>query len=155
MEIGSLTKVFTALLIAEAVRRNELQLSSRIDELLFGQHWSGPGAISVEELATHTSGLPRVGLPHWKLFLADPYRSVSGDDLMVYLQRKRPRSPTKHKHLYICFGIGPRHAGLWGQRTKHGIVALGCVCALRRTGIDIRRSGGGGPKLSWRNRTRC
>ena len=67
MEIGSLTKVFTALLTAEAVLRDKLELSSCIDEIMFGMQWPG-GAISVEELATHTSGLPRVGLPLWKLF---------------------------------------------------------------------------------------
>jgi CubicO group peptidase (beta-lactamase class C family) len=100
MEIGSLTKVFTALLIAEAVRRNELRLSSPIDEILFGQHWSGPAAISVEELATHTSGLPRLGLPLRKVFSDDPYRSESRDGLTTYLQRNRPRSPAKRKHLY-------------------------------------------------------
>ena len=104
MEIGSLTKVFTALLIAEAVRRNELRLSSPIDEILFGQHWSGPPAISVEELATHTSGLPRLGLPLWKVLLDDPYRSESSDGLMTTLQRKRPRSPATRKHLYSNLG---------------------------------------------------
>jgi D-alanyl-D-alanine-carboxypeptidase/D-alanyl-D-alanine-endopeptidase len=104
MEIGSLTKIFTALLIAEAVRRNELRLSSPIDEILFGQHWSGPPAISVEELATHTSGLPRLGLPLWKVFLDDPYRSESRDGLMTYLHRKRPRSPATRKRLYSNLG---------------------------------------------------
>jgi CubicO group peptidase (beta-lactamase class C family) len=104
MEIGSLTKVFTALLIAEAVRRNELRLSSPIDEILFGQHWSGPPAISVEELATHTSGLPRLGLPLWKVLLDDPYRSESRDGLMTHLQCKRPRSPATRKHLYSNLG---------------------------------------------------
>lgn len=104
MEIGSITKVFTALLIAEAVRRNELQLSSRIDELLFGQSWPGTAAISVEELATHTSGLPRLGLPLWKVLLDDPYRNESRDDLMGYLQRKRPRSPAAHKFAYSNLG---------------------------------------------------
>jgi CubicO group peptidase (beta-lactamase class C family) len=103
VEIGSLTKVFTALLIAEAVRRNKLELSSCIDEVLFGVRWPAP-AISVEELATHTSGLPRVGLPLWKLFSADPYRSVSRDDLMAYLQRKRPRSTTARRYLYSNLG---------------------------------------------------
>jgi CubicO group peptidase (beta-lactamase class C family) len=104
MEIGSLTKVFTALLIAEAVRRGELELSGPIDQILFGTQWPGPAAISVEELATHTSGLPRLGLPLWKVFLADPYRGKSRTDLMAYLQRNRPRSPATHKFLYSHLG---------------------------------------------------
>jgi CubicO group peptidase (beta-lactamase class C family) len=104
MEIGSLTKIFTALLIAEAVGRNELQLSSRIDEILFGRRWPGAQAISVEELATHTSGLPRLGLPLWRSLLADPYRSVSRNDLMGFVERKRPRSPATRKFIYSNVG---------------------------------------------------
>ena len=107
MEIGSLTKVFTALLVAEAVRRKELELSRPIDEILFGTRWQGPAAISVEELATHTSGLPRLGLPFWKVFSADPYRSVSHHDLIAYLRRKRPSSPAIREFLYsnLCFAV--------------------------------------------------
>jgi CubicO group peptidase (beta-lactamase class C family) len=104
MEIGSLTKIFTALLIAEAVRCNELQLSSPVDEILFGRQWYGPAAISVEELATHTSGLPRLGLPLWRVFFADPYRSDTRNGLMTYLQRKQPRSPAAPRFLYSNLG---------------------------------------------------
>jgi CubicO group peptidase (beta-lactamase class C family) len=105
VEIGSLTKIFTALLIAEAVRRKELELSSTIDEILFGARWQGTAAISVEELATHTSGLPRLGLPFWKVFSADPYRDVSHHDLIAYLRRERPRSPAIRKFLYSNLGF--------------------------------------------------
>jgi CubicO group peptidase (beta-lactamase class C family) len=104
VEIGSLTKIFTALLIAEAVRRNELELSSPIDEILFGARWPGPASISVEELATHTSGLPRLGLPLRMLLRADPYRNASRNDLMAYLQQKQPRSPAIRKFLYSNLG---------------------------------------------------
>jgi CubicO group peptidase (beta-lactamase class C family) len=103
MEIGSLTKIFTALLIAEAVRRDELELSTCIDKFLFGVQWPGQG-ISVEQLATHTSGLPRLGLPIWKLFSTDPYRNVSRGNLMTYLQQRRPRSPSVHRYLYSNLG---------------------------------------------------
>ena len=131
MEIGSLTKVFTALLIAEAVLRKELELSSRIDQILFGTQWRGLAAISVEELATHTSGLPRLGLPLWKGLSGDPYRSVSRDDLMAYLQRKRPRSPATHKYLYSNLGYAvlersrrKRRRGLMRSFSKTGYFIL-------------------------------
>jgi CubicO group peptidase (beta-lactamase class C family) len=104
IEIGSLTKVFTALLIAEAVLRDELELSSPIDQVLFGTQWPGAAAISIEELATHTSGLPRLGLPLLKVFSDDPYRNLRRSDLMTYVQRKCPRSPAAHKFLYSNLG---------------------------------------------------
>ena len=104
MEIGSLTKVFTALLVAEAVRRNELQLSSRVDEVLFGQHWPGPTAISVEELATHTSGLPRLSFGNWRALQADPYRGYTRTALLAYLEQTQPRSPEKPVYSYGNLG---------------------------------------------------
>jgi CubicO group peptidase (beta-lactamase class C family) len=104
MEIGSLTKVFTALLIAEAVRRNELELSATVDALLFGKLWPDSAAVSVQELATHTTGLPRLGLPVWERLSADPYRNIGRDFLLTYLLDNRPGSPKTHKFLYSNLG---------------------------------------------------
>ncbi|MBQ1445464.1 MAG: beta-lactamase family protein [Renibacterium sp.] len=58
-EIGSLTKTFTAMLLADAVNRGEVALDTRLGELLdVGQ--SPASTITLQELATHTSGLPRL-----------------------------------------------------------------------------------------------
>ena len=59
VEIGSVTKVFTGLLLAQAVLRGEIALDSRVDEVLFNETWPGDAAITAELLATHRSGLPR------------------------------------------------------------------------------------------------
>jgi CubicO group peptidase (beta-lactamase class C family) len=104
MEIGSLTKIFTALLIAEAVRRNELELSNRIDTVLFGQHWSGEPAITVEELATHTSGLPRLSFGLWRALQADPYLGYTRTTLLLYLEQTQPRSPKSPAYSYSNLG---------------------------------------------------
>ena len=53
-EIGSLTKVFTALLLTEMVDRGEAALSDPISK-----HLPVSGSITLEQLATNTSGLPR------------------------------------------------------------------------------------------------
>jgi D-alanyl-D-alanine-carboxypeptidase/D-alanyl-D-alanine-endopeptidase len=60
-EIGSLTKVFTALLLADMVHRKELQFDDPVDRYLPSglrtpQH--NGRAITLADLATHTSGLP-------------------------------------------------------------------------------------------------
>lgn len=106
MEIGSLTKVFTALLVAEAVRREELQLSTRIDDLLFEQPWPGKQAISVEQLAAHTSGLPRISLSKEEISLHpfDPYRTYSREQLLDYLGFHQPTTPDKPEFAYSNFG---------------------------------------------------
>jgi serine-type D-Ala-D-Ala carboxypeptidase/endopeptidase len=61
-EIGSVTKVFTSLLLAEAVRRGEVELGSPLRDLVpAGVRVPDRDGrqITLEQLATHTSGLPR------------------------------------------------------------------------------------------------
>lgn len=60
-EIGSVTKVFTALLLADMVHRHELQFDDPVDRYLpsgFRTPQFNGRAISLVDLATHTSGLP-------------------------------------------------------------------------------------------------
>jgi serine-type D-Ala-D-Ala carboxypeptidase/endopeptidase len=60
-EIGSLTKVFTALLLADMVYRNELKFDDPLDRHLpsgFRTPQRNGLAITLADLATHTSGLP-------------------------------------------------------------------------------------------------
>jgi CubicO group peptidase (beta-lactamase class C family) len=104
MEIGSLTKPFTALLLAESVRRGELQLSDRADEILFGASWGGASAITVGELATHTSGLPRLSFGLLGAIKPDPYRRYTRSDLLAYLDRTRPRRPANPAFSYSNLG---------------------------------------------------
>jgi CubicO group peptidase (beta-lactamase class C family) len=60
-EIGSLTKIFTALLLADMVHRKELQFDDPVDRYLpsgIRTPQSNGRAITLADLATHTSGLP-------------------------------------------------------------------------------------------------
>lgn len=71
-EIGSLTKGFTGLLVAQAVERGELQLDEPIGEILPLE--GAPVANkSVRALVTHHSGLPTV--PGTSPFVVGPIRS--------------------------------------------------------------------------------
>ena len=61
-DIGSITKVFTALLVSDMVRRGEMSLNDPIDKYLpAGTKLPQRGrAITVLDLATHMSGLPKM-----------------------------------------------------------------------------------------------
>jgi CubicO group peptidase (beta-lactamase class C family) len=62
-EIGSVSKVFTGLLLAQAVVGKKLSLETPIRDLVDkGFRFADPkvGAITLRQLATHTSGLPRL-----------------------------------------------------------------------------------------------
>jgi len=65
-EIGSITKVFTALLLADMVRRDEVGLDDPVSRHLpsdFKVPLLDGRQITLADLATHTSGLPRWPLP--------------------------------------------------------------------------------------------
>jgi CubicO group peptidase (beta-lactamase class C family) len=57
-EIGSVTKIFTGMLLADMVEKKEVALSDPISKYLPASVKAPP--ITLEQLATHTSGLPRL-----------------------------------------------------------------------------------------------
>ena len=57
-EIGSITKLFTGLMLADAVNRGEVGLQDTLDTYLPQLSGSPAGGVTLEELATHRSGLP-------------------------------------------------------------------------------------------------
>lgn len=84
-EIGSLTKPLTALLLARMVLAGELSLDMPIGAAIPVERNSN---ITLQELATHTSGLPR--LPGNLMAKAretpeDPYGRYDADDLLAAL----------------------------------------------------------------------
>jgi serine-type D-Ala-D-Ala carboxypeptidase/endopeptidase len=95
-EIGSVTKVFTNLVFADMVRRGQIglddPLSSYLPDTVRLPEWSGR-AITLVDLATHTSGLPtfptNLGKPEYD---ATPTYSVK--DLYEFLGSfPLPRAP--------------------------------------------------------------
>lgn len=85
-EIGSITKTFTAELLTNAVERGDLTLDTTVGDII-----DVPGSdvedVSMEELATHTSGLPRMSHGGWQGFVAaltgaNPYEDYSREQLL-------------------------------------------------------------------------
>ncbi|WP_372698054.1 serine hydrolase domain-containing protein [Arthrobacter sp. JSM 101049] len=66
-EVGSISKVFGGMLLADAIERGEVSAGTTLGQI-FGYPQDGSGAITLVQLATHTSGLPR--LPTSPGFLA-------------------------------------------------------------------------------------
>ncbi len=105
-QIGSVTKVFTALLLADMAERGEVHLSDPAASYLPGPAGDGP---TLADLATHTSGLPR--LPRGLLRSAllhprDPYARYPPARLVRDAGRAlRAGSPGSH-YAYSNFGFG-------------------------------------------------
>ncbi len=115
-EIGSITKVFTGLLLAVAVLRGELSLDTPVQELLPGGA-TLPGKhgvpISVLHLTTHRSGLPRSPLgtvAEARTVLIDranPYRDLSPDRVLDAVAHSRlRRTPGTGRIAYSNLGVG-------------------------------------------------
>ena len=87
-EIGSITKVFTATLLSLLVEHQELELTTPINQL-GSSYQKLPDTVTLESLATHTSGLPRLPDNLKKSYHQDPqnpYAAYTIEELHEYLQ---------------------------------------------------------------------
>lgn len=82
-EIGSVTKVFTGILLAELSAEGMVAIDSTVGELMPGDYELDPAVASITlgELATHTAGLPRLPMTAdmlWRVFFrrSDPYAGI-------------------------------------------------------------------------------
>ncbi len=109
-EIGSVTKVVTSVLLADAVVRGETTLETPLADLLgspVAAHADGP--IRLVDLATHTSGLPRLDVMMDYLpgaDRADPYAAYGPDRLRAFLAEVRPGSAPGAAHEYSNAAAG-------------------------------------------------
>jgi CubicO group peptidase (beta-lactamase class C family) len=125
-EIGSITKTFTATLLVAMARAGLLGLDTPLDELLAMRARLGaqtPRAITLTDLATHRSGLPRLpwGMPMLAgtvLTPSQPYRFLNASVLARWLRKRRVTN----------VGDNYRYSNL-------GYMLLGHVLA-RQTGLD-------------------
>ena len=111
-EIGSISKVLTSLALADAVARGETTLETPVADLLpdsvaVGAHPDGP--IRLVDLATHTSGLPRLDLgmgfaPGFDM--ADPYARYDAGRLTAYLATAQPATAPGTAYAYSNLGGG-------------------------------------------------
>ncbi|MFD7450918.1 serine hydrolase domain-containing protein [Kitasatospora sp. NPDC059827] len=113
-ELGSVTKTFTALLLAAMAARGELSLDDPLERHL-PPHWCPPGLrrggpIRLLHLATHTSGLPKLppgllatALPTWS---SNPYVAFDDLRLRVGVARTTVRHTPGTRYKYSNYGVG-------------------------------------------------
>ena len=111
MEIGSVTKVFTALLLADMAERGEVGLDDPIARHLpaaVAQTCPAAAWITLRQLATHTSGLPRI--PRNLISIAlrhptDPYAGYTTEHLYQALRKARKAAPAPYRYSNYGFGL--------------------------------------------------
>ncbi|MFL6263879.1 MAG: serine hydrolase [Thermoanaerobaculia bacterium] len=107
-EIGSISKVFTGILIADAVAEGKLGLDDTLAKRL-PVKFADPatGAVTLKQLATHTSCLPRLPDNLTDLNGDDPYAKYDNKALFEYLAgAKLPgKPPCAVEYSNLGFGI--------------------------------------------------
>lgn len=96
-QIGSITKLFTAQILADLAEKGHVRLDQRLRELRPAAHFASEevSQITLEEMANHRSGLPR--MPTSPRFLAtlvlqpnNPYLGSKQSDLFTYVENLSP-----------------------------------------------------------------
>lgn len=110
-EIGSITKLFTSVLLAELVNKKTILLEGSIAKYLPDSVSANPDikAITFKSLANHTSGLPR--LPNnWntgsKFNDKDPYANYTTQDLYTFLKNYKADQQNIDTYNYSNLGFG-------------------------------------------------
>ena len=109
-EIGSISKVFTGILLADAVNRGQIRLNQNASELLptgvTMPRWQDR-PITVLDVATHRSGLPRLADNMPSLHTANPYGDYTSALAYEFLNsHSLRRAPgTKYEYSNLAFGL--------------------------------------------------
>lgn len=110
-ELGSITKTFTATLLADLVEKNIISLDDSISKFLPDSVKSNPDIqkITFKSLANHTSGLPRMAL-NWntgsKFVESDPYAHYDQTELFSFLKNFKATKEVGEEYEYSNIGYG-------------------------------------------------
>ena len=108
-DIGSITKVFTGVALSHAIVEEDLTPDTsicKLDRELFGEG-NALCAITVSEVATHRSGLPRLPTNLNPLLnMRNPYANYSEEELQEFVQEWDGYTKKAHPYLYSNIGTG-------------------------------------------------
>ncbi|MBL8370249.1 MAG: serine hydrolase [Burkholderiaceae bacterium] len=150
-EIGSISKVFTGLLLAQAVERGDLRLDDRLGDVLAGKvAFSSPAvaSITLRQLVTHSSCLPRLppdfreaGPPE------SPYRRYDRPRMWAALASLQlaQAPPCKARYSNLGFGVlgeilSERSGKPWSELVRESITTpLGMTDTVQHLGEQAPR----------------
>jgi CubicO group peptidase (beta-lactamase class C family) len=108
-EIGSITKVFTALLLADMVNKGEVSLDDPAAKYLPAGHRMPERGrpITLTDLATHRSGLPRMADDMWAVSHPDgQFADYTEERLLAFLERHQLTREPGAQFEYSNLGMG-------------------------------------------------
>lgn len=108
-EIGSITKGFTGVLLAEMVGRGEVNLDDPVQALLPDDvkiPQRGQSPITLGNLVAHRSGLPRMPTNFGPKDPTNPYADYTVERMYAFLNNWQPARPPDESYEYSNLGFG-------------------------------------------------
>jgi CubicO group peptidase (beta-lactamase class C family) len=107
-EIGSITKTFTGLALAQLAAQGKVRLDEPVRPILFPDIAAAPAGTEITflDLATHRSGLPSVPDNFDPKDPSNPFADYDHVALHEFLVSHGTARPAGAKYLYSSFGIG-------------------------------------------------
>jgi CubicO group peptidase (beta-lactamase class C family) len=108
-EIGSITKAFTGILLADMVARGEVSLTAPVSEYLpsgVSVPSRGGRMITLLDLATHHSALPRMPTNFSPGDVRNPYADYTDEDLFAFLGGHTLRRDIGSEYEYSNLAVG-------------------------------------------------
>jgi len=108
-EIGSASKAFTGVMLADLVQRGRVKLDDPMQKYLRNAAKSrlqNPSHITFEHLATHTSGLPRLPDDFQPADPTNPYADYTFQQIFAFLKEHEPRrAPGEYEYSNVGMGL--------------------------------------------------
>jgi CubicO group peptidase (beta-lactamase class C family) len=167
-EIGSVTKVFTSLLLAESERAGKVNRDDPVTKYL--KVSAAPEGLARLEkitllmLATHTSGLPRLPPNIAPADMRDPYADYTREKLLAGLAMSAANVKAPADYAYSNYGagvLGQALAAAWGQSYTDALrqhvldplgmaqTTLGLTGAVAAGNMAPGHGEGGKPVANW------
>lgn len=108
-EIGSLSKTFTGIILAEAANSGKVKLDDPVNKYLpdsipLLQYEGVP--ITLKTLSNHSSGLPRLPSNFSSMENADPYQDYGINEMFSFYKKFKPIRRPGEKYEYSNLGVG-------------------------------------------------
>jgi CubicO group peptidase (beta-lactamase class C family) len=143
-EIGSVTKVFTALLLADMAARGEVALADPVAKYLpmnVAVPERGGKAITLADLATNTSGLPRMPDNFEPTDETNPYADYTIDEMYAFVSGYKLPRDIGAEYEYSNLGSALLGQALAGRAGKHYAALvqerIAGPLAMRSTTIEL------------------
>jgi CubicO group peptidase (beta-lactamase class C family) len=130
-EIGSITKVFTGIMLANEVVHNRMDLNDNIAHYI-PAHSDAAQQVTMLQLSTHSSGAPRLADNFWPSVKNErnPYASYGEKELYAYLENMKLVTEPGTRYSYSNVGAGILGNILCKQYgTSYESLVTGKVCS--------------------------